>query len=129
MSDEKRSARSPNPPAPNLDPGKGALLFAILSGTVAGLFIVYGVFLVPFSWFGMATSLYGLINLIVLGCAYRSQARWCVTAVQIAATGYLLIYVLALTLDNETGLGTSGILVVALALWCNWFAVTKIIRR
>ena len=129
MSEKEKASRSPNPPAPNSKPGRGALPFTFLSAIVSLLFIFYGVSLLPPTLFGIGTSVYGVLNLLVLGCAYLYRARWCVTVIQLAAAGYLLLYVLALATGWETGLGISGILVVALGLWCNWFAITKVIRK
>ncbi|BCA78444.1 hypothetical protein [Desulfuromonas sp. AOP6] len=124
-----RAARRPNPPEPNRHPGRGALLFSILSIIVSLLFIFYGVTLVRLNLFGITTVAYGVLNLLVLACAYHLRVRWCVTAIQTFAGAYLLFYVLALSTGMETGLGVSGILVVSLALWCNWFAITKVIRQ
>jgi len=129
VSSEPETNRRPNPPAPNRNPGHGALPFSILSIMTSLLFIFYGIWLVRLNLIGIASAAYGVLNLVILACAYHYRVRWCVTSIQAAAAAYLLVYVLALATGMETGLGISGILVVALVLWCNWFAITKIIRR
>ena len=127
--DQKR----PNPPIPERRPGRGAQLFTILSGIVSLLFIFYGVVLLLAAGgaglIGLLTFLYGFLGLVLLGCAHRYRARWCITACTVSAVIYLLFYVGALSAGIQTGLGVAGILLVAIGLWCNWFAVNRVVRQ
>lgn len=130
------SRQGPNPPARERNPGRGALLFSILSAIVSLLFISYGVSIssagVASRWlevFGYVSVVYGLISLAVLGCAYKYRAFWCITISQVSSVCYLIVYVLAVSSGLETGLGLSGILLVALVVWVNWFAINAVIRN
>ncbi|MDT8442959.1 MAG: hypothetical protein RQ722_01610 [Desulfuromonadales bacterium] len=130
------SRQRPNPPAKERNPGRGALPFSILSAIVSLLFIAYGVSISSASevsrWlevFGYVSVLYGMISLAVLGCAHKYRALWCVTISQVSSVCYLIIYILAVSAGLETGLGLSGILLVALAVWVNWFAINAVIRN
>lgn len=123
----------PNPPRPERRPGRGAQLFTILSGIVSLLFIFYGVTLLLAAsgagLLGALTFLYGFMSLALLGCAHRYRARWCLVICLVGAIIYLLAYVGALSAGVATGLGVGGILAVALGLWCNWFALNRILRQ
>lgn len=130
------SRQRPNPPAREQNPGRGALPFSILSATVSLLFIFYGVSISSAGevsrWlavFGYVSVVYGLLSLAVLGGAYKYRASWCITISQVIAVCYLIIYVLAVSAGLETGLGFSGILLVALAVWVTWFAINAVIRN
>ncbi len=126
----------PNPPAPARNPGRGAMLFSLLSVVVCLLLIFYGGWFYLAAdrsgWsevFSYATVGYGLLSLGVLGCAHRSRATRCITASQVISACYLLIYVMVWSAGSKTGFGISGVLLVAFALWCNWFAVNKVVRH
>ena len=130
------SRQRPNPPAREQNPGRGALPFSILSAIVSLLFIFYGVSIFPegeaysrLAVFGTVSVVYGLLSLAVLGCAYKYRALWCIRISQMSSVCYLIIYVLAVSAGLETGLGISGILVVALAIWVTWFAINAVIRK
>lgn len=126
----------PNPPEREQRPGSGALLFSIISLIVSLCFIFYGVSVLPggevspwLAVFGYVTIAYGLLSFAILACSYQYRSLWCITTSQVSAAGYLIVYVFAVSAGLETGLGFSGILVVALALWCNWFAINAVVRN
>jgi len=127
--------QQPNPAAPDSSPGRGFRLFSVLSIIVSLLFIVYGMAVLfmqgPTGWIaviGWVSAGYGLLSLVVLDCAYRYRARWCTTVSQVSAVAYLVIQVLALVAAQQAGFIVIGPLLAALALWCNWYAVTQVIR-
>ena len=131
----QRENQTPNPPAPEIHPGRGGLSISIFSVLFSLLFCSYGLsFLVPIDGtnmqmvFALLTILYGLLGLVILACAYQYRASWCVTAIMVSAVSYLVIYVLALARGALTGLQLSGFYLLALALWCNWLAVVKLVK-
>jgi hypothetical protein len=136
MSASDRSNPQSNPPTPDSNPGQGVWLFSFLSIITSLLLIVYGIFFVvgqPLTLsqvgFGGTSVAYGLIALVAQSCALRKRGRRCVLTIQITAVCYLFIYLLAVLIGINTGFGLSGILLLAILLWCQWFAVTQAVRK
>ena len=136
MSASNRSSQKPNPPIREGSPAHGARLFSFLSVIISLLIIAYGVsFLVSQNltrWqigFGSTSIAYGLVALGALICALRNSGRRCVLTIQVSAVFYLLIYLLVLVIGFDTGFNLIGILLLALLLWCQWFAVTQAVRK
>ena len=100
------------------------------------LIIAYGFsFLVGYDltrWqigFGSTSVGYGLVALGALICALRKSGRRCVLTIKVGAVFYLLIYILVILIGFDTGFNLTGILLLALMLWCQWFAVTQAVRE
>ena len=136
MSASNRSNQQPNPPTRESNPGQGAWLFTVLSTIISLLIIAYGVsFLLGQDlsrWqigFGSTSIAYGLVALGALICALRKSGRRCVLTIQVGAVFYLLIYLLVIVIGFDTGFNLAGILMLALLLWCQWFAVTQTVRK
>ena len=135
MTAQQIDNRTPNPPVPERHPGSGALPVSIISMLFSLLFIIYGSYvLARFAGRGLLTVFaiviisYGLSGLVILACAYLYRTSWCVMAMVVSAVICLGVYVLALAAGVLTGLQLSGFFLLALALWCNWFAVVKVVR-
>ena len=127
--------QQPNPAAPDTHPGRGSRLFSTLSIIASLLFIAYGMTVLfglgISGWasvVGWASAGYGLLSLAALDCARRFRAAWCTTVSQVSAVCYLAILALALAVGQSAVLGATGILLTVLGLWCNWYAVTVVIR-
>lgn len=136
MSASNRANRQPNPPIRENDPGQGAWLFTFLSTIISLLIIAYGVsFLLGQDlkrWqigFGSTSIAYGLVALGALICAVRKSGRRCVLIIQFGAAFYLLIYLLVLVIGFDLGFNLVGVPLLALLLWCQWFAVTQAVRK
>jgi len=136
MNPDDKFKRRPNPPLPERDPGRGSMPFSILSAAFSGLFVLYGLLVISkydtnpmLLAFGGYGVFYGLFGLAVLACAARYSSPWCIRAIQVVSAGCLIVYLLALSAGFLAGLEVSGILLLALALWSNWFAVTKQVRK
>ena len=133
---EENIRKQPNPPARDQRRGTSAGLSTVLSVLVAVLLIVYGIALLAVGGndplqivFGCVTIGYALLALGALICAVRTATVSCVRLTQAGAIFYLFAYVIVLVIGVNTLLGPSGILLIALALWCNWIAVHKLIRQ
>ncbi|MEJ2470833.1 MAG: hypothetical protein P8Y91_10095 [Desulfuromonadales bacterium] len=133
---EENIRKQPNPPARDQRRGASSGIFTVLSVLVALLLIIYGITLLAAGGnnplqivFGCVTIGYALLALGALLCAVRTATVACVRLTQAGAIFYLLFYVLVLVIGVNTLFGPSGILLVALALWCNWIAVHKLIRQ
>lgn len=127
--------QQPNPPIPERHPGRGALPVSFFSVLVSLLFIIYGLYILAaidgpsmLIAFAVVALLYGLLGLVILAYAYKSRAAGCVTAIMVSAVSCLGVYVLALASGVLTGLQLSGFFLLALALWCNWLAVVKVVK-
>ena len=80
--------------------------------------------------FAYVTTAYGLANITILSLAWSSREKWASTANKFIALCYLGVFVMdMINKGMKSQLGTVGILVVALVLLANWFAVTKVIER
>lgn len=135
MTKRQKELQEPNPPAPDRHPGRGALPASIFSIFTSLLFISYGLYTLTaidgpkmLMVFAVAVILYGLLGLVILACAYKNRSSWCVIAIIASAVSCLCIYILALASGVLTGLQLSGFFLLALALWCNWFAVVKVVK-
>jgi len=135
MTKRRKDLKTPNPPTPERHPGRGALPVSIFSMLVSLLFLIYGSYILVaidglnmLMAFAVVAILYGLLGLVILAYAYKSRAAWCVTAIMVSAVSCLGVYVLALASGVLTGLQLSGFFLLALALWCNWFAVVKVVK-
>jgi len=135
MTKRQNERQAPNPPAPESRPGRGALPVSIFSLLISLLFVLYGIYILTavdgpnmLIAFAVAAILYGLLGLVILACAYKIRSSWCVIAIIASAVGWLGVYVLALASGVLTGLQLSGFFLLALALWCNWFAVVKVVK-
>lgn len=137
MSRPKNARRRPNPPGREPDPGQGATAFAILSVFTSFAFVYHGVSVLSSGQaprvqaaFAAATLIYGLLNLAVLSAAHAARTGWCITASQVIAVCYLGIFVVDVFADGlKSGLELGGIVLVGLVLWCNWMAVTKVVKQ
>lgn len=80
--------------------------------------------------FAYVTIAYGLGNLAVLSLAWSTREAWAVTASKLFAFCYLGVYVMdAVRNGVKGGFGVAGILVLAVILCANWFAVKTVVSR
>jgi hypothetical protein len=135
MTDQIKYGEGSNPPGPEKHPGRGALVVSLFSVLVSLLFILYGAYIIVttdgaamLAGFAVMTILYGVLALVILASAYKFRAVWHITATMISAVSYMLVYVVALVSGVLTGVQLSGFFLVALALWCNWLAVVKVVK-
>jgi len=77
MTKRQNELQKPNPPAPESQPGRGALPVSIFSMLISLLFILYGIYILNaidgpnmLITFAVAVILYGLLGLVILACAY-----------------------------------------------------------
>ena len=101
------------------------------------LFVMYGMNIIlsdtaahGLMVFAYVTTAYGLANVTILSLAWSSREKWASTANKFIALCYLGVFVMdMLNKGMKSHLGAVGILVVAVILLANWFAVTKVIER
>ncbi len=101
------------------------------------LFIMYGMNIIladsaahGLMVFAYVTTAYGLANVTILSLAWSSREKWASVANKFIALCYLGVFVMdMINKGNKSQLGALGILVVAVILLANWFAVTKVIER
>ncbi len=80
--------------------------------------------------FAYVTTAYGLANVTILSLAWSSREKWAGVANKFIALCYLGVFVMdMINKSNQSPLGAIGILLVAVILLANWFAVTKVIER
>lgn len=131
MSGSRRTDKSGRNSAPAAGRDRRASLFGAFSVLTSFLFVYYGIsiltggeaprHLAAFAW---VTAGYGLVNLGLLSWARNTREGWCVTASLGFAVGYLGIFAVdSYSVGREGSLRLVGLLLVAVMLWCNWFAV------
>lgn len=112
-------------------------MFVILSVLTSFAFVFYGLGVITglstSRWmvvFAYVTTAYGLGNIAVLSMAWNTRAEWAPAAHKLIALCYLGVFILDVA---KAGFGSGyeifGIIMIALVLWANWFAVKKVIRR
>lgn len=80
--------------------------------------------------FAYVTTAYGLANVTILSLAWSSREKWASVANKFIALCYLGVFVMdMINKNNQSPLGAVGILLVAVILLANWFAVTKVVER
>lgn len=108
-------------------------MFSIFSIVTSFAFVFYGVSIIAgqasprwLTVFAYVTTAYGLLNVAVLSWARNTGAAGCLTASKAIAVCYFGVYAMNGLSDGvENGLEIVGILLVALVMWSNWFAVRK----
>jgi zinc transporter ZupT len=112
----------------------GLVIFCVLTSF---MFIFYGVN-VAFAdnqpqWlkiFAYVTAGYGMANMYLLSWAWRGGATWAGDANKLMGFCYLGVFVFnTVNADVQSVLEYVGIIVVAVVLWINWFAVKKVALR
>lgn len=112
-------------------------MFVILSVLTSFAFVFYGLGVITglstSRWmvvFAYVTASYGLGNIAVLSIAWNTRAEWAPTAHKLIALCYLSAFILDVAKAGfSSGYEIFGIIMIALVLWANWFAVKKVIRR
>jgi hypothetical protein len=101
------------------------------------LFILYGMNIIlsdvaahGLMVFAYVTAAYGLANVAILSLAWSSREKWAVTANKFIALCYLGVFVMdMINKGMKSQLGVVGIIVVAVVMLANWFAVKNVVER
>jgi hypothetical protein len=112
----------------------GLISLSVLSSF---LFILYGMNIVMSEEvaggivvFAYVSIAYGLANVSILSIAWSSREAWAVGASKFISLCFLGVFVMdTINAGLKSGLGAVGILVLALALCVNWFAIKMVIER
>lgn len=80
--------------------------------------------------FAYVTIAYGLGNLAVLSLAWSSREVWSIKASMLFALCFLGVYIMDLVRNGlKEGFGIAGVLVLAVVLFANWYAVKMVVER
>lgn len=101
------------------------------------LFILYGMNIIlsdvaahGLMVFAYVTAAYGLANIAILSLAWSSREKWAETANKFIALCYLGVFVMdMINKGMKSQLGVVGIIVVAIVMLANWFAVKNVVER
>jgi hypothetical protein len=112
----------------------GLISLSILSSF---LFILYGMNIVMSEKvaggvvvFAYVSIAYGLANVAILSIAWSSRENWAIGASKFIALCFLGVFVMdTINAGLKSGLGTVGIIALALALCANWFAIKMVVER
>ena len=112
----------------------GLISLSILSSF---LFILYGMNIIMSEKeaggvvvFAYVSIAYGLANVAILSIAWSSREPWAVGASKFISLCFLGVFVMdTINAGIKSGLGAVGIVVLALALCANWFAIKMVIER
>ncbi len=112
----------------------GLIALSVLSSF---LFILYGMNIVMDDKmaggvivFAYVCIAYGLANVTILSIAWSSCEAWATSASKFIALCFLGVFVMdTINAGLKSGLGAVGILVLALALCANWFAIKMVVER
>ncbi len=112
----------------------GLISLSVLSSF---LFILYGMNIIMsdnaargVEVFAYVSIAYGLANVSILSIAWSSREAWATGASKFIALCFLGVFVMdTINAGLKSGLGAVGILVLALALCANWFAIKMVIER
>lgn len=114
------------------------LLFGllILSALSSFLFVMYGVNVINSGrepWvttFAYVTVAYGLGNIAILSVAWSSRDVWAAAANKLIALCYFGVFVMdSVNAGIKSSAEILAIMLLALILLANWFAVKKVIER
>ena len=109
----------------------------VLSTLTSFMFILYGMSIIMSdkaahgpTIFAYVTTAYGLANVAILSIAWSSREAWSNGAIKFVAMCFLGVFVMdTINAGMKSSLGVVGILVLALALLVNCFAVKKVVER
>lgn len=112
-------------------------LFVILSVLTSFAFVFHGMGVITglstSRWmviFAYVTAGYGLGNIALLSLAWNTRAKWALTVHRLIALCYLGVFILHVAKAGfNSGYEIFALLMIALVLWANWFAVKKVIQR
>jgi len=108
-----------------------------LSILLSFLFVLYGLNIIMsdevangITVFAYVTISYGLANIAILSVAWSSREAWATGASKFISLCFIGVFVMdMINAGMKSAVGVVGILVLALALFINWFAVKMVIGR
>jgi hypothetical protein len=80
--------------------------------------------------FAYVTTAYGLANIAILSVAWSSRDAWASGASKFIALCYLGVYIMdTINSGMKSSMEVFGVLILAVVLGVNWFAVRMVIER
>jgi hypothetical protein len=108
----------------------------ILSVLTSFMFIFYGLGIItsqsatrPAEIFAYVTCAYGLANIAILSIAWNSREGRSVAVSKLVALCFLGVYIMNRFMAGLQLTDFAGVVIVAVVLWFNFFAIRKVVER
>ena len=108
----------------------------ILSVLTSFMFIFYGLGVImsqgatrPAEIFAYVTCAYGLANIAILSIAWNSRERRSTAVSKLVALCFFGVYIMNRFMAGLQPADFAGVLILAVVLWFNFFAIRRVVER